>query len=355
MPDLFRLILFIFILAGAQFRAHGHEEPTSFLDVRWDSSALTITLIASTLDVAHDLPEVEPSMLLNEETLIKHQEAIAKNLISRMHLTVDGQTLPIAFESVAPLVDRRDLQLVFVAHPPSSMNTINISCKLFPYDSRHRSYLNFYQGSSLVSQKVVEGDVASASVNWLEKQRVASVVEEFLYQGIHHIFIGPDHILFVIGLLLLGGSVRRLLAIITAFTLAHSITLALATFRIISPPASVIEPVIALSIVVVGIHALMGEKRKDPRMIFAFVFGLIHGFGFASVLQEMELPTHALGWSLFSFNAGVEFGQAMIVIMVAPLLLLLKSRRPQTFIVASNMAAVALTTAGAFWFFQRVI
>ena len=352
---IYRFIVALVIFVSAAFRADGHEEPTSFLDVRWEASTLKLTLIASTLDVAHDLPQVEAAMLLTEEHLIKNQEAIAKNLLSRMQIKVDGKVLPLAFESATALVDRKDLQLVFLAKAPSSMKTIEISSKLFPYDTRHRTYLNFYQGSKLVSQNVVEGDITLASVNWLEQQSVLSVIGEFIYEGIHHIFIGPDHILFVIGLLLLGGGVRHLLGIITAFTIAHSITLALATFQILSPPASVVEPVIAFSIVVVGIHALMGENRKDPRMIFAFVFGLIHGFGFASVLQEMELPTHALAWSLFSFNAGVELGQAMIVLMVAPLLLLLKSRRPQTFTMATNIAAVTLTTAGAFWFFQRVI
>lgn len=150
-------------------------------------------------------------------------------------------------------------------------------------------------------------------------------------------------------------SLGRLLRIITAFTIAHSITLCLATLQIISPPTSIVEPVIALSIVVVGIHSYLGNELRDPRLWFAFTFGLIHGFGFASVLQEMDLPHHALGVSLFSFNLGVEIGQACIILIVAPLLALLRSRSPLIARHVTQFAALSVTTAGAFWFFQRLM
>jgi len=155
--------------------------------------------------------------------------------------------------------------------------------------------------------------------------------------------------------MLLGGSVGQLLKIITAFTVAHSITLGLATFRVLSPPASIIEPAIAASIVVVGVHAFLGRRGRDPRMIFAFAFGLIHGFGFANVLQEMVLPQAALGWSLFAFNAGVEIGQACIIALVAPLLALVQRRSEVVAARVVETGALAVTVAGAFWFFQRIM
>ena len=104
-----------------------------------------------------------------------------------------------------------------------------------------------------------------------------------------------------------------------------------------------------------GIHALLGAKRHDPRMLFAFGFGLIHGFGFANVLQEMVLPRAALGWSLFAFNAGVEIGQACIVAVVAPLLAMVHRRSQLAFARVVTTAAVAVTAAGGFWFFQRIL
>ena len=184
---------------------------------------------------------------------------------------------------------------------------------------------------------------------------MGAVVRQFVFEGVHHIFIGPDHLLFIVGLLLLGGSVGQLLKIVTAFTVAHSITLGLATCGILNPPSSVVEPAIALSIVFVGVHAFLGKKRHDPRLGFAFCFGLIHGFGFASVLREMALPRHALGWSLSAFNGGVEIGQACIVLTVAPLLALLRQRGAHAAERIIAIGALGVTSAGAFWFFQRIL
>ena len=164
--------------------------------------------------------------------------------------------------------------------------------------------------------------------------------------GIHHILIGPDHLLFLVGLLLLGGTIRQLALVVTSFTVAHSITLSLAALSIVSPPTRVIEPAIALSIVYVGADNLLVREGRDVRAWIAFAFGFIHGFGFASVLREMDLPTRALGWSLFAFNVGVEIGQLLIVAPLFPLILWL--RRGQTtyararLVLCSSVAAISL-------------
>ena len=173
-------------------------------------------------------------------------------------------------------------------------------------------------------------------------------------RGVHHILIGPDHLLFLFGLLLLGGGVRQLLLVVTAFTVAHSITLSLAVLDVVTPPARIVEPIIALSIIYVGVDNLMARGGRDMRVWIALVFGLIHGFGFASVLREMGLPSGALGWSLFSFNVGVEVGQLGVVLIVATILAGIRARSA----VAGERIAVAgsilVIAAGAFWFIERV-
>ena len=132
-------------------------------------------------------------------------------------------------------------------------------------------------------------------------------------------------------------------------------TLVLATLNLLNPPARVIEPIIALSIVFVGAHALLrGDGGRDWRLLFAFCFGFIHGFGFANVLRAMQLPREALGWSLFSFNAGVEVGQACIVLVIAPALAFLYRRSAPlagNVVIATSFAVVF---AGSFWFAQRL-
>jgi hydrogenase/urease accessory protein HupE len=224
---------------------------------------------------------------------------------------------------------------------------------MFPYDPQHQTFLNIYEGDAL-TQAILDGGRANFEYFAGTRQGALAVVQKFLPAGIHHILIGPDHLLFLVGLLLLGGSIRQLAVIVTAFTVAHSITLSLAALNLVTPPARIIEPAIALSIVYVGADNLLIKGGRDVRAWIAFAFGFIHGFGFANVLREMELPARALGWSLFSFNVGVEIGQLLVVSVVATALAALRSRSE----VAGRQLAVAgslvVMAAGAFWFIQRV-
>jgi hydrogenase/urease accessory protein HupE len=189
-----------------------------------------------------------------------------------------------------------------------------------------------------------------------------AVIRTFVVSGIEHILIGPDHILFLIGLLLLGGSLRRLALIVTAFTIGHSVTLSLAALDIVSPPAYFIEPLIALTIVVVGADNLLvlraqsapGAAATDIRAWLAAMFGLIHGFGFAFVLKEFGLPQAALGWSLFAFNLGVELGQLFIVFMVAGMLMVIRRRSKTAAHRIAMLGSVAVIAAGVYWFIERV-
>ena len=248
-----------------------------------------------------------------------------------------------------------DLNDALIGLPPGLNLAVTQTKHYFAALENFQRTFAFKQGDQvlLLTDPLLDVRVTDAIMG-LAKARGA-VVRQFVIEGIHHIFIGPDHILFIIGLLLLGGGMGQLLKIVTAFTVAHSITLGLATFGVLNPPARIVEPAIALSIVFVGVHAFSGRKQRDPRLVFAFCFGFIHGFGFASVLREAVLPGYALGWSLFAFNGGVEIGQAGIVITVAPLLALLRQFRPHAAERIVAAGALCVTTAGAFWFFQRIM
>ena len=140
----------------------------------------------------------------------------------------------------------------------------------------------------------------------------------------------------------------------TSFTVAHSITLSLAALNLISPPARLIEPAIALSIVYVGADNLLIRDGRDVRAWIAFAFGFIHGFGFANVLRAMDLPTRALGWSLFAFNAGVEIGQLLVVAMLATAFAALRARSEAAGRQLAFAGSIVVMAAGAFWFVQRV-
>lgn len=352
-----KLLLSILFLPGGFMTAwcSAHTEPTSFVDLKLTSRGLAASFVASTTDFAHYLPDVEPAMLLHEEVSKAHREALASLIASQFKITADGLPVHYQFKDLIAIPGNNDIRVNFLSEWKVAPRVMRLESHMFPYDPRHRTHVNVYLGEHLIRQEAFDAASIAHDFEVSANQPLMQVVHEFVYEGIHHIFIGPDHILFVVGLLLLGGNLRRLMTIISAFTVAHSITLCLATFRILSPPASIIEPVIALSIVVVGAHALIGTPSRDPRLLFAFLFGFIHGFGFANVLQEMVLPREALGWSLFAFNAGVEIGQACIVLTVAPILAYLRQQSPRYAERVVSVGALSVTAAGAFWFFERVM
>lgn len=335
--------------------AFGHDLPLSYVDVRIGSSALEATVEASAKNFARELSGVSEGSLLEQATLTSNTEQLSALLASRLTFAADGKPLRLQLLAAEPLPARRDVRLRFQLIGKQPAATVQVSCNLFSFDSRHRTFLNIYQGEALRFQGIFDKETTQLVYTFGTRQSALAIVRQFVWEGIHHIFIGPDHILFIVGLLLLGGTLGQLLKIVTAFTIAHSVTLVLATLNILSPPARVIEPMIALSIIFVGAHALIqGNDKRDWRLLFAFGFGFVHGFGFANVLREMELPRAALGWSLFSFNVGVEIGQACIVLAVAPLLAFLY-RRSEPFagrVVATSSFGVIF--AGSFWFVQRL-
>jgi len=177
----------------------------------------------------------------------------------------------------------------------------------------------------------------------------------FLSLGVKHILTGYDHLLFLFGLLLVAGGFFSSLGIITSFTIAHSITLAVATLQIVQIPSRIVEPLIAASIVFVGIENLLrGDISKARRMV-PFGFGLIHGFGFASALRAAGIGsgTGGIVLPLFSFNLGVELGQIMVAALALPIIW--KLRETPMFIARwAPACSAAVALLGSFWFVQRV-
>jgi hydrogenase/urease accessory protein HupE len=175
---------------------------------------------------------------------------------------------------------------------------------------------------------------------------------EFLRLGIVHILIGYDHLAFLIGLLLIGGRLRTIVTIVTGFTVAHSVTLALAALDVVRVNPTLVEAGIALSVIYVAVESLF-VRTLDVRWAVAFLFGLVHGFGFAEVLREMALPRSGLVLSLLSFNLGVELAQVAIVLLVLPVLRLLALTRVHR--LATRTAAAVILSLGLFWLYERVL
>jgi hypothetical protein len=189
----------------------------------------------------------------------------------------------------------------------------------------------------------------------------------FVAQGIEHIGVAPsewrspdgalqlpdgiDHIMFLLALMLGGGTLWQLIGIATGFTLGHSITLALAALDVVRPPSSIIEPLIALTIALAAVEALTG-KLGAKRWKLAAGFGLVHGFAFATALAHLELTTRGKVVALFGYNLGVELGQVAVVLLVAPLVLLAHRHaaigRP-----AIKLAAIGIFGCAVYWLIMR--
>lgn len=350
----FTLLCCVFLTVLAS-RGFAHDEPTSFVDVRLSSSGVEVSATASITDIAHGMPAVNPAMLLDSAVLDQRKEEISADFLARLEVAGDGASVRLKLEKIVPVPEKRDVCVTWSATWDAAPENLTVKGPLFPYDPRHRTFVNTYSGIQLLRQDILTASSQSIEFPTRRQQGRWSVFVEFIFAGIHHIFLGPDHFLFILGLLLLDGGVKRLLKVVTSFTIAHSITLGLATFHIVTPPATLIEPLIALSIVFVGLHAFFGKGGRDPRVALAFCFGLIHGFSFASVLQGMVLPRGAMGLSLFAFNAGVELGQACIVIGIWPVLACLRRQDESVRAPIIATGALAISAMGAFWFFQRVI
>jgi hydrogenase/urease accessory protein HupE len=177
----------------------------------------------------------------------------------------------------------------------------------------------------------------------------------FLMLGIEHILTGYDHLLFLFALLLVTREFIAALKIITCFTVAHSITLALATFDVFTIPGQIVEPLIAATIVYVGIENIILRREPKGRWALTFGFGLIHGFGFAGVLRDLGIASGSGGIAvpLFSFNLGVELGQIAVAAILLPLIWRF-SRKPEFALHWVPACSVLVAAAGAYWFIDRV-
>jgi hydrogenase/urease accessory protein HupE len=186
-----------------------------------------------------------------------------------------------------------------------------------------------------------------------------ATMQRYLVTGIEHIFLGYDHIAFLIAVVLWARRLWPVIKIVTAFTLAHSVTLSLAALQIVVIPSAIVEPAIAASIVFVAVENFF-SRNVDGRWRVTFAFGLIHGFGFASALSDFGLPANAVVPALAAFNIGVEIGQVAIVSIVVPALIavdrLFAADRQKPVRAAPLVYALSavITVLGSYWFVTRV-
>ncbi len=189
----------------------------------------------------------------------------------------------------------------------------------------------------------------------LEKAPAGDVFWFYFTLGVKHIVpYGLDHILFVAGLCLLNNKMKTIIWQATAFTVAHSITLALSMKNIIVAPSAIVEPIIALSILFIAVENLFSSELQPWRVVLVFVFGLVHGLGFASVLSEVGLPRNNFLASIIAFNIGVEAGQVMIIATMFGLIILPFYKKPWFKKRIVYPLSILIALVALYWTVQRV-
>ncbi|MCC7111984.1 MAG: HupE/UreJ family protein [Deltaproteobacteria bacterium] len=272
--------------------------------------------------------------------------AIAAHLPGAIVVTVDGAACPgEGLGDQAVEEDGHAWRLRFTC-PHEGRVTVELGA-LFPRLSAGHRHL----GRAITPHGATDVMAAAGASSFSFGERTS--VAAYLGIGVEHILFGFDHLVFLFGLILVGGRLRSLLAVVTAFTLAHSVTLACAVLGLWAPPSALVEPLIALSIAYVGVENFFVTDAARRWRITA-PFGLIHGFGFAGALSEVGIPRDEAPTVLLLFNLGVELGQLLVLAPVLPVLALLRWRGwlgPR----AMRGLSLVVVALGLFWLVERVL
>ncbi len=364
----FLSVLLALLLGGLFGSAQAHSTSDHLLNLTvtgrqvqgsWD-------VMLTDLDYTLRLDQDGDQRVGNEEMRVSGQRA---------HLQVRAAGQPCPLDDTSMQIGKNEngrfLRLNLAGTCPDAPASLSVRNTLFTDtndQSRHRGYLNLDVGGR-VQTNVFSKDTPEATVR-VAAPNVWASLGRFVWLGMTHIWGGLDHVLFLVTLLLPAvlryqqgrwvpvGDFRQALAsvlkVVTAFTLAHSVTLTLAALEIIHLPSRWVEATIAVSVVFTALNNLFPVVGERSRWAVAFGFGLIHGFGFSSALGELVSDRRALVESLIGFNLGVEIGQLAIVLVLVPAAFWLRSTffyRRVVFVPASALVAVI----ASLWFMQRVV
>ncbi len=341
MKFLKQILCFTFIWAVAIAAAHD-PNLSSIRIIQWPNETI-ISITTHTEKLSEDAGS--PATQANANQLVR----------DRLKMTLNGKPLRVK-ESMATL----DGDMIsWQTRIPGAFTHFTVDSPLLPRAKDGRTIISFMPGGVVTEEYVLD----ASNPTWPPTDSEPSPMTTFLSYlklGFEHILAGADHIFFVIGIVLIGGTLKELLKVVTAFTIAHSITLTAAALGLATPPSRIVEPLIALSIVAIAWEAFRarpsetGEKAKDFRVFTVFVFGLVHGFGFAGALTEVGLKGSQLVAGLVSFNLGVELGQAAIIVIAAPVIAALSKKYPEQWKKTSIAMACSIGLIGLYWLFTRV-
>lgn len=272
--------------------------------------------------------------------------ALRPHLPGAVQVSVDGAPCAPSVVGDGPVEEDGHAWRLRFQCPHEGRVTVELAVLLDKLGAGHR-----HLGRALTSTGALDVVAFAGSSSFSFGERAG--VGAYLLIGVEHILLGFDHLVFLFGLILVGGRLRSLVAVVTAFTLAHSVTLALAVLGVWAPPPSLVEPAIALSIAYVGAENFF-VKDAEKRWRITAPFGLIHGFGFAGALAAVGVPREDAPAVLLLFNLGVELGQLAVLAVALPVLLALRKKGWLDARVTHGLSLVVVAL-GLFWLVERLL
>ena len=366
----FRLFASLLLVLVAHSSAIAHKPSDSYLRIYGDREFLTAEWDISLQDLEFLLGlDVDQDGNITWGELKARREAIVAHALSRLKIKVDDDdcNLQVSDLKVTHHSDGCYAVLELITDSPGHAESLCIEYNLlFDVDPTHRGLVLYSNGTSTSTHVL---SPTEPSLAWKAgESSLSNTFATYVREGVWHIWIGFDHILFLLALLLPSVFVlqerswqpreefklalRSVAQVVTVFTVAHSITLWLAVMEYVSIPGQLIEVIIAFSIVATALNNIYPFLHVASWVI-AFGFGLIHGFGFANVLIDLGLSSVALGVSLFGFNVGVELGQLAIVIVALPLAYSLRKTKFYELGVF-RLGSLAVAMMGAIWMVERI-
>jgi hypothetical protein len=335
-------------------RALAHAVGVSSGEYRLAGNVLYGDLGMADRELARLLPAIDTNHdgSIDTEELAAGRDAVVRAIAAGVTVQADGKACPGSVDRA--WVSEEDNGAIFQVRYTCAATPVRLTLAMPMLDGlavghRHMARL-FRAGKPEVT--VLDRAHATWTLGGAGASSGAGIAWSMLKLGVEHILTGWDHLLFLLGLILIGGRPRTLVGVVSAFTLAHSITLALAALSVFAPSPRLVEPAIALSIAYVGVENLfLEDARKRWRITFAF--GLVHGFGFAGALREIALPHGQVPVALVSFNLGVEIGQLAVLAVALPLTLAARNA-PWFGDRGAKALSVAIAVAGAALFILRL-
>jgi hypothetical protein len=363
---------YVLLLALVCAPAWAHKPSDSYLTLRGETDGIAVRWDIALRDLDYVLQlDRDGNGELSWGEVRQRSADIEKLAIAKLAFASQGESCPLT--SAGPLMldkhsDGTYAVLSLHARCAKLADTVQVTyAMLFDVDPTHRGLVQWTPAGAEQPQALVFAADSAQQQLRLAAPSALETLRQYVVEGIWHIWIGFDHILFLVALLLPAVLVRQqnawtptpslrrasveVLKVVTAFTLAHSITLSLAVLGFISLPSRIVESVIAASVVVAALNNLRGTVDKR-RWVMAFIFGLVHGFGFASVLADLGLPQGALALALVGFNVGVEIGQLAIVAAFLPVAFALRATSFYR-VGVLRFGSLCVAALASWWFIQR--